>query len=53
LDGTYPPALKEVENFTGTTASDVTPAVKSYTGFAAPPTETKAIAADGSTVVVY
>ncbi|MBP3586196.1 MAG: InlB B-repeat-containing protein, partial [Paludibacteraceae bacterium] len=53
LDGTYPAALKEVENFTGTTASDVTPAVKSYTGFAAPPTETKAIAADGSTVVVY
>ena len=45
--------LKETENLTGTTGAKVTPAVKSYTGFTAPSTQTVTIAADGSTVVNY
>ena len=53
LDGTYPTTPTETENLTGTTASSVTPSVKSYTGFTAPSTKTVTIAADGSTVVEY
>lgn len=45
--------LAETENKTGTTDAQVTPAVKSYTGFTAPSTQTKTIAADGSLVVEY
>lgn len=45
--------LKETENLTGATASSVTPAVKSYTGFTAPEAQTVVIAADGKTVVDY
>ena len=43
----------DTQNLTGTTATSVTPAVKTYTGFASPSTQTVAIAADGSTVVNY
>ena len=51
LDDNY--TLYETENFTGTTAATVTPAVKDYTGFKAPTTQTVTIAADGNTVVEY
>ena len=51
LDGSY--VLADTDHLTGTTASDVTPATKSYTGFTAPATQTVAIKADGSLVVVY
>ena len=44
---------EDTQNLTGTTAASVTPAVKSYTGFTAPSTQTVTIAADGSTVVNY
>ena len=53
LDGTYSGTPDETDNLTGTTAASVTPAVKSYTGFIAPSTQTVTIAADGSTVVTY
>ncbi len=53
LDGTYPTTPAETDNLTGTTAVEVTPGVKSYEGFTAPSTQTKAIAADGSMVVDY
>lgn len=53
LDGTYPSTPTNTDNLTGTTASSVTPAVKSYEGFTAPSTQTVSIAADGSTVVTY
>lgn len=46
-------SLNATENKTGTTASSVTPAVKSLTGFSAPSTQTVTIAANGSTVVNY
>ena len=46
--------LAETEdNLKGTTGASVTPAVKDYTGFTAPDTQTVTIAADGSTVVNY
>jgi len=45
--------LFETDELTGTTAENVTPDVKNYTGFTAPATQTKAIAADGSMVVEY
>lgn len=45
--------LKDTDNLTGTTATQVTPTVKEYTGFTAPETQTVAIKADGSTVVNY
>ena len=45
--------LKETEAKSGEVGTQVTPAVKSYTGFAAPSTKTVTIAADGSTVVNY
>ena len=53
LDGTYPSTLKETENLMGTTAANVTPVVKTYTGFTSPEAKTATIAADGSTVVEY
>ena len=53
LDGTYPSTLKETENLMGTTAANVTPVVKTYTGFTSPVAKTATIAADGSTVVEY
>lgn len=53
VDGTYPTDPFETEAFTGTTATSVTPAVKSYDGFISPATQTKTIAADGSMVVEY
>ena len=45
--------LTDTDNLTGTTAEEVTPAVKSYTGFTAPAAQTVSIAADGKTVVNY
>jgi len=45
--------LFETENLKGTTATSVTPAVKSYAGFDAPAAQTVTIAGDGSTVVEY
>ncbi len=45
--------LHETENLTGTTGAQVTPSVKTYTGFISPSTQTVTIAADGSTVVEY
>lgn len=53
LDGTYPASPDDTDNLTGTTAASVTPAVKSYTGFTAPSTQTVTILADGSLVVTY
>ncbi len=53
LDGTYPSTPTETQNLTGTTATNVTPAVKSYTGFTAPSTQTEAILADGTLVIEY
>lgn len=45
--------LADTDNLTGTTGAIVTPAVKSYTGFTAPSTQTVTILADGSLVVTY
>ena len=53
LDGTYPSTPTETDNLTGTTGASVTPAVKSYTGFTAPSTQTEAILADGTLVIEY
>ena len=52
LDGTTY-TTEETENLTGTTGAGVTPAVKTYTGFTSPSTQTTTIAADGSTTVTY
>ena len=43
----------ETENKTGTTDTNVTPPVKTYTGFTSPSTQTVKVAADGSTTVTY
>lgn len=51
LDGTY--TTVETENLSGTIGNSVTPAVKSYTGFTSPSTQTVTISADGSTTVTY
>lgn len=51
LDGTY--KTYETQNLTGTTAASVTPAVKTYTGFTSPSTQTVTIAAAGTTTVTY
>jgi uncharacterized repeat protein (TIGR02543 family) len=53
INGEYPEEASEVEPFEWTTASTITPSVKSYEGFTAPSTQTTTIAADGSTVVRY
>lgn len=53
VDGTYPATPTETEPLKGTTATSVTPAVKSYDGFVSPTAQTVTIAADGSTVVEY
>lgn len=51
LNGTY--TTVETENLSGTIGSSVTPAVKSYTGFTSPSTQTVTISAEGSTTVTY
>lgn len=51
LDGSY--KTVETQNLTGTTDAKVTPAVKSYTGFKAPATQTITIAANGTASVTY
>jgi uncharacterized repeat protein (TIGR02543 family) len=53
LDGTYLAEADDTDNLTGTTASSVTPEVKSYEGFTAPQAQKVTIAADGSLVVTY
>lgn len=45
--------LFETENLKGTTDASVTPAVKTYTGFTAPTTQTVTILPDGSLLVEY
>lgn len=45
--------LSETDALTGTTGANVTPAVKNYSGFTAPQTQTVSILADGSMVVSY
>jgi uncharacterized repeat protein (TIGR02543 family) len=45
--------LVETETLTGTTGSQVTPAVKTYEGFMVPALQTVTINADGSSVVEY
>ena len=46
-------ATVDTDNLTGTTDSEITPAVKTYTGFISPSTQTTTINGDGSTVVEY
>ena len=54
MDGSsYPTEPSETEALTGTTATTVTPAVKSYDGFNSPSAQTVTIAGDGSTEVNY
>ncbi len=55
LTGSYgdDPLLLETQPGSGTTDMQVTPEVKSYTGFTAPQTRTMSIKGDGSTVVDY
>ncbi len=53
VDGTYPTNPIETQSLTGTTASSVTPDVKSYDGFVSPAAQTVTIAAAGTTVVEY
>ncbi|MBR5571057.1 MAG: InlB B-repeat-containing protein, partial [Oscillospiraceae bacterium] len=53
VDGSENYALSDTDNLTGTTDTEVTPAVKNYEGFTAPATETKVIAPDGSMLVEY
>ena len=53
VDGTYPADPVESQSLNGTTATSVTPAVKSYEGFISPATQTATIAADGSLVIEY
>jgi uncharacterized repeat protein (TIGR02543 family) len=45
--------LVATQNLTGTTASQVTPAVNTYAGFTTPATQTVTISGDGSTIVEY
>ena len=45
--------LHETDELTGTTDTEVTPAVKSYEGFTAPEAQTVTILGDGTTVVDY
>ena len=45
--------LVNTDNFTDTTDDNVTPAVRDYTGFQAPDTQTVLVAGDSSTVVEY
>ena len=51
LDGSY--ELKDTDNLTGTSDSEVTPDTKTYTGFTAPTVQTVTILPDGSQVVKY
>ena len=51
LDGGY--ELKDTDNLTGTSDTQVTPATKTYTGFTAPTTQTVTVLPDGSLIVRY
>lgn len=52
-DTNYELVTADTENLTGTTGASVTPAVKTYEGFASPAERTVSIEPDGSTVVNY
>ena len=52
IDGTTY-TVAETENLTGVTDTNVTPNVKTYTGFTSPSTQTVKVKGDGSTVVEY
>lgn len=45
--------LAETQSLSGTSGSQVSPAVRSYTGFTSPAVQTAAIRSDGTTVVSY
>ena len=45
--------LNETDSLTGTTGANVTPAVKNYSGYTAPQTQTLSVLADGSLVISY
>ncbi len=49
----YTIVTEDTQNLTGTTGESVTPAVKTYTGFTSPSTQTETILADGSLEIVY
>ena len=51
LDGTY--ELKDIDNLSGTSDSQVSPNVKTYTGFTAPTTQIVTVLPDGTKVVKY
>ena len=51
LDGMY--EIKDTDNLTGTSDSEVTPVIKNYTGFTAPVTQTVTVLPNGSQVVKY
>ena len=51
LDGTY--TTVATENLTGTTDTTVTPAVKGYTGFTSPATQSLTIKGDGTASITY
>ncbi len=53
LDGTYNSEPDDTDEYTGTTDTSVSPAVKTYTGFTSPAVQTVNIDGDGSRVVTY
>lgn len=53
VDDAYPAQPEDTDSLSGTTDTNVTPAVKTYTWFTSPATQTKNIEADGSTEFTY
>lgn len=53
LDGTYDDTPDDTDPGSGITGAQVTPGVKTYTGFTSPETQTMIIVGDGSLVVEY
>ncbi len=45
--------LTDTDNLQGTSDADITPSVKTYTGFTSPEAQTTTVAADGSRVIKY
>ncbi len=45
--------LKDTESFSASSGSNISPAVKTYTGFTSPARQTKVLAAEGKTTVDY
>ena len=52
-NGDYVNAEEEIEDLTGTTGKQVTPATKEYAGFVAPALHTETISGNGDTAIVY